>query len=58
MRASPNICVQAPYDLDPADWAGGDQRTFYERFLVFKERLAKRFRRPKKSGGGGVQGGE
>ena len=51
---------QAPYDLEPEDWTATDQRAsrfdLYERFLVFKERLASRFRRSKRreeTGGGG-----
>ena len=42
--------------MDPEDWARTEQRTpafdifdLYERFLVFKDRLAKRFRKPKKA---------
>ena len=47
--------------MDPEDWAATDQkmstfdifdldlRDFFEKFLVFKEKLAKRFRKPKTS---------
>ena len=45
--------------MDPEDWAATDQKMstfdifdldlkdFFEKFLVFKEKLAKRFRKPK-----------
>ena len=54
-----NIIRQAPYDLEPEDWASTDQRMstfdifdldmkyFFEKFVIFKEKLTKRFRKPK-----------
>ena len=51
--------VQAPYDLEPEDWLASDQKTssfdlemLYEKFVVFKDKLAKRFRKPKEAEGG------
>ena len=55
-----HVCLQAPYDLEPAEWADRaekssacsllfDTDSLLQKFLVFKEKLSKRFKRSKDS---------